>query len=578
MSTDDSSRLQRVIVEYAAAIAKGESLDPQQLLRAHPDLADHLQTLFGEYEASGHATLEATLLRRTPDADTSTINALNDPGHGTSGGIDEPTMGLDDGANKVSADSKRPMVRRFGDYELLSEVARGGMGVVYKARQISLNRIVAVKMILAGQLASGDDVLRFRVEAEAAANLDHPGIVSIYEVGCHEDQHYFSMGFVEGQSLADRIAEGPLPVDEAVALICQVAEAVQHAHQRNVIHRDLKPANVLLDQSGHARVTDFGLAKRTQVDSDLTGTGQILGTPSYMPPEQASGAQTRIDATVDVYSLGAILYSLLTGRPPFQAATPMETLLQVRDRDPVPPRQLNGGVPRDLEIICLKCLRKEPSKRYPTARAMAEDLERFRKGRPILARPASVAERGVKWARRRPVVTGLIALLVLVSTIGFAGVSWQWREAETARLAELENRQKIERLTTELLELYSRLDGAEAPETEAEKTEDQEPHTSEVVVPSPEPPHEFSLKQSDPVDGTKQAAPDTTAHSRNLRFGAAKSESDDPRPIARLRKQTEDRRAQIRRKLKAQMNEKIGELREVAPELADRYQQLAPPE
>jgi WD40 repeat protein len=284
-------------------------------------------------------------------------------------------------------------------------------------------------MILAGQLANETDVKRFYTEAEAAANLDHPGIVPIFEVGQHEGQHYFSMGFVEGQSLAQRLADGPLPPREAAALMVQVAEAIDYAHRRGVIHRDLKPGNILLDQDGHPRVTDFGLAKRLQSDSGLTGSGQIMGTPSYMPPEQAGGNRGVVGPAADVYALGATLYASITGRPPFQAATAMDTVLQVLGDEPVPPRRLNATVPRDLETICLKCLEKEPGKRYASAAALQEDLRRYLAGEPIVARPVTRLERAVKWARRRPAIAGLLALVALVTALGLGGVLWQWRTA-----------------------------------------------------------------------------------------------------------------------------------------------------
>jgi WD40 repeat protein len=310
------------------------------------------------------------------------------------------------------------------------------MGIVYRARQISLNRPVALKRILAGQLASETDVRRFCLEAEAAANLDHPGIVPIYEVGQHKGQHYFSMGFVEGQSLAQKVAAGPLPPREAAALMREVAEAVQFAHEHGVIHRDLKPANVLLDAQGRPRVTDFGLAKKLQADSGLTSTGQVMGTPSYMPPEQASGTGDGIGTAADVYSLGASLYCLMTGRPPFQASSIMDTLIQVLEREPVSPRQLNGEVSRDLETICLKCLEKDPKRRYASAQALAEDLGRHLSGEPISARPISAAERTVKWVRRRPAIAGLTAAVFVVAMVGGAGVLWQWRSAvDNARIA-----------------------------------------------------------------------------------------------------------------------------------------------
>jgi hypothetical protein len=301
------------------------------------------------------------------------------------------------------------------------------MGLVYRARQVSLNRPVALRMILAGQLAGEDEVKHFHLEAEAAANLDHPGIAPIHEIGEHEGQHFFSMGFVEGTSLAAKLADGPLPPNPAAALVVQIAEAVQYARAQSVIQCDLKPSNVLLDVHGRPKVTDFGLAKKLQADSGLTHTGQVMGTPSYMPPEQAEGKN--VGPSADVYALGAILYFLLTGRPPFQAATPMDTLLQVVRQDPVAVRQLNATVPRDLETICLKCLEKEPKRRYATALALAEELNRFLSGEPIVARPVIPAERAGKWVWRRPVIAALLGLVTLVTALGLGGVLWQWRQA-----------------------------------------------------------------------------------------------------------------------------------------------------
>ena len=278
---------------------------------------------------------------------------------------DQATLALGPVSTAETADTSPPRVRYFGDYEIIREIARGGMGVVFQARQMSLNRPVALKMILAGQLANDVDVKRFYTEAEAAANLDHPGIVPIYEVGQHEDQHYFSMGFVEGQSLSHRLADGPLPPREAAELIGRVSEAIEFAHQHGVIHRDLKPANILLDKNGNPRVTDFGLAKKIESDSGLTGSGQIMGTPSYMPPEQAGVKRGEVGPAADVYALGATLYALITGRPPFQASTPLDTVLLVVEAEPVPPSRLVPGLPRDLDTICLKCLEKDPRRRYP---------------------------------------------------------------------------------------------------------------------------------------------------------------------------------------------------------------------
>ena len=308
-------------------------------------------------------------------------------------------------------------VRYFGDYELLEEIARGGMGVVYKARQVTLNRVVAVKMILAGQLASDEDIQRFYTEAEAAAKLDHPGIVPIHEIGQYEGQHYFSMGFVEGESLASKFTDGPLPPREAAELIKQVAIAIAYAHQEGVIHRDLKPANILLDKQGQPRVTDFGLAKRVEADSGLTATGQVLGTPSFMPPEQARAETEKIGPPSDVYSLGAVLYCLAAARPPFQAATPLDTMEQVREQEPVALRALNPHVPLDLETICLKCLRKEPLRRYADAKLLVDDLQRFLNGEPILARPVGRIEKAWLWCRRKPVIASLSAIAAMLTLL-----------------------------------------------------------------------------------------------------------------------------------------------------------------
>ncbi|MFP6763028.1 MAG: serine/threonine-protein kinase, partial [Planctomycetaceae bacterium] len=293
----------------------------------------------------------------------------------------------DDGKDGNQPDGSSERVRYFGEYELLEEIARGGMGVVYKARQTKLNRIVALKMILAGQLASQDDVQRFYIEAEAAANLEHPGIVPIHEIGEHEDQHFFSMSFIEGDSLDARVKEGPMPPREAAAITQQISEAIAYAHAQGVIHRDLKPANILIDASGDSKVTDFGLAKQTKGESGLTVTGQILGTPGYMPPEQASGEIDTIGPAADIYSLGAILYALLTGRPPFQSATVMDTLVAMLEQEPVAPRQLNPALDQDLETICLKCLQKDIKRRYATADQLVAELGRYLNGEPIHARP-----------------------------------------------------------------------------------------------------------------------------------------------------------------------------------------------
>ncbi len=339
-----------------------------------------------------------------------------------------------DARGPALGDPPKPSV--VGPYEIEAEIGRGGMGIVYRARDTRLNRAVALKTIRRGLMPTRAELLRFRAEAETAAALDHPGIVPIYEVGGDDDSPYFVMALIEGRSLADLVSRGPLPARLAASYVKSAAHAVAFAHGRGVIHRDLKPANILLDRSGEPRISDFGLAKRADVGSDLTGTGEILGTPGYMPPEQADGGASGVGPLSDVYSLGATLYCLLTGRPPFQAASKIEAVRQVLERDPVPPRQLDRAIPRDLETICLKCLEKPAHRRYASADALADDLERFLDGRPIHARPVGFAGLVLRGVRRKPLVAALASALVLACVIGFAGIVWKWREADARAVAE----------------------------------------------------------------------------------------------------------------------------------------------
>jgi tetratricopeptide (TPR) repeat protein len=346
-------------------------------------------------------------------------------------------------------------------YEIECELGRGGMGVVYKARQEHLKRTVALKMILAGGHAGVDERVRFMAEAEAIAAIAHPGIVQIHEFGTHEGLPFFALEFCAGGPLSKKLAGTPLPPREAVQLVEQIARAMQAAHERGIIHRDLKPGNILLAACGFARegsaaqaaewvpkITDFGLAKRVEDDTGLTQTGAVLGTPSYMAPEQAEGKKD-VGPAVDVYALGAILYECLTGRPPFKAATPLDTLRQVVADDPVPPAQLNDKVPHDLETVCLKCLRKEPGRRYASAAKLADELGRWQRGEPVHARPVGMSERSIKWARRRPAVAALGGALILGLVVGIVGLLWFTSQLHDQREIARKERDKAEILRGE---------------------------------------------------------------------------------------------------------------------------------
>ncbi|MDE0736688.1 MAG: protein kinase, partial [Pirellulaceae bacterium] len=341
----------------------------------------------------------------------------------------------------------------FGDYELLDEIGRGGMGVVYRARQKSLDREVAVKMILAGSLADEESIKRFYVEAQAVGQLRHPNIVQVYEVGQHKGYHFFSMDYIEGQSLAEVMRSRPLSAKECVAYVKTIAEAVHNAHQAGIIHRDLKPANILTDATAQPLITDFGLAKRIKDGSAMTRTGKIMGTPSYMPPEQIGRGKEPISPASDIYALGAILYELLTGRPPFQGESSMDTMWQVLKQEPVAPRVLAPRLHIDLETIALKCLEKTPSQRYESAQALADELGRYLKGQPITARPVTWMERSWRWCKRRPLaatVASVLLILLLVLSIGGPLTVWKQRvllfdaanKAQTAHSLQNESDQR----------------------------------------------------------------------------------------------------------------------------------------
>ncbi len=360
--------------------------------------------------------------------------------------------------------------RTFGEYELLEQIGRGGMGVIYKARQLTLNRLVALKMINAGELASPTMIQRFHLEAESAANLHHPNIVPIYETGEHQGQHFFSMELIDGVGLDRHITGGGFSGDQKSAkekpsprgrqeqiarIMAKVARAVDYAHQHGILHRDIKPSNVLLDHRGEPRLTDFGLAKVVgHTGSGLTASGAIMGTPSYMAPEQAAGEGKRVTIAADIYGLGAVLYAMLTGHPPFHAETPVQTLKQVVEDEPKHPTTFGEGIDHDLATICMKCLEKEPQQRYSSATALAEDLERWLRKEPIHARPAATGERFWRWCRRNPRVAVLgasvavllvaIASLSTVVAIRFASKNEDIRAQ--ARQVELEAKKKREAL------------------------------------------------------------------------------------------------------------------------------------
>lgn len=372
-----------------------------------------------------------------------------------------PTVQLDIGKMRqlvTEAGVKSNQVRRFGDYELLEGIAQGGMGAIYKARQIKLNRTVALKTILAGRLAGEDQMKRFRAEAEAVANLDHPNIVPIYEVGDHDDQLFFSMRYVEGGSLDEHMKRFNADAHASAILMVKVARAIHFAHQHGILHRDLKPDNILLDAQGEPHITDFGLAKRVDAGENITVTGEIIGTPNYISPEQAEGKGFKLTTAVDVYGLGAILYELLTGKPPFRADSPIETLRLVIEREPQRPSTLNHRIDRDLETICLKCMEKDPPRRYGSADAVADDLDRWLRKEPIQARPSSVFYRARKWAYRRPAVAALAISMIggLCTLLGVILVNEQKLQRERDFAMAQEEIADRERLKAEALSEQSR--------------------------------------------------------------------------------------------------------------------------
>jgi tetratricopeptide (TPR) repeat protein/tRNA A-37 threonylcarbamoyl transferase component Bud32 len=407
--SEPSDRLDEAVTAYLEALENGSAPDRAVWLAHYADVAPELAEFFADQDQLD--MLAAPLREAGQGRPCDTPAPAND-------------WRRDTASEAGSATAGELLPRRLGDYELLEVIGRGGMSVVYKARQLSLNRLLAVKMIRARDPGAAVDLQRLLHEAETIAHLDHPHLVPVYEVGWDQGMPYFSMKLMEGGSLAEALPPLAVQPRAAARLMVQVARAVHHAHQRGILHRDLKPSNILLDQHGQPHVTDFGLAKRLATDSSLTQPGAIVGTPSYMAPEQARGRQGAITTATDLYGLGAVLYTLLTGQPPFRGETVLDTLEQVKEREPERPGGKNRRVDRDLETICLKCLRKEPRERYGSAEALAEDLERWLAGLPVLARRARLGERLAKWARRRPAFAAMVGFTSLMVVALLAGAVW----------------------------------------------------------------------------------------------------------------------------------------------------------
>jgi tRNA A-37 threonylcarbamoyl transferase component Bud32 len=405
LRSDEKLLLDFVCSEFSLRQEHGDTPTLAEYVERFPALAQQLELLFEVMQAIDS---EPALQAFDPDSRILSPSVVIPPTGArrtTASRNGSQPASVSDSANGSS-------FRLFGPYELIGEVARGGMGIVYKARQPKLDRIVAIKTIVPQQFESDSAVRRFQVEAEAAAKLDHPGVVPIYDVGELDGEHYLCMAYVEGESLATRVARGPLAADEAARIVRDVAEAVQHAHDRGIIHRDLKPANILIDNTGRPRVTDFGLARKQDVVTSLSSDGSVIGTPAYMSPEQALGQSDNIGPLCDVYSLGAVLFHLLTGRPPFGGSNVFEIVQRVRNEAPKKLRDLDPSIPQPLETICLRCLAKDPQDRYSNAQALADDLNRYLQGSVVSPLPSP--HRRVNWFTL-PFAAGLVAAISLLA-------------------------------------------------------------------------------------------------------------------------------------------------------------------
>ncbi|MFO0908012.1 MAG: serine/threonine-protein kinase [Isosphaeraceae bacterium] len=428
--------------------------DVDSILEQQPELASRIEAALDKGRTLPESTLPPTVPatgeKPAPTLDY-TVGAVAGGGDLPTANLafelgDEPTRTHDPAEpGTPSPERGRPRVRYFGDYELIRELGRGGMGVVHLARQVSLDRLVALKMLISGAVASEPEIRRFQNEAEAVAQLDHPGIIPILEVGEHEGQRYFSMKLIKGPSLAALVHQFKNDPRKAARIIAEAADAVHHAHQRGILHRDIKPGNILIDEQGNPHVGDFGLARRLDSDSQLTRSDAVIGTPGYLSPEQASRRRSVTTTSTDVYGLGATLYALLTGHAPFRGETFNDTLHLVREAEPDPPSRENNGIDRNLEAICLKCLAKEPNRRYASAADLAADLRHWLNDEPIAARPVGPATRVVLWCRRRPVVAGLIGALAASILLGVAGITWNWLEVRRQRDLLDQANQKVTR-------------------------------------------------------------------------------------------------------------------------------------
>jgi serine/threonine-protein kinase len=441
----EEALLARLVDELTASMRRGENPDVRTLELQYPALAQELRSLWATVcvaEALAGGGIDGQSAENRGDENGGAKSTLAWPVT-TEGTEDAPRSDFDRRTDRSPiSSSEHPLV--FGDYQVLDELGQGGMGVVFRAREIERGRVVALKRLLRGAGSSEQDFERFRLEAMAASHLAHPHIVPVFQVGDVGGQPFFTMQYIQGSTLARKLAEGPMPALEAARLLVPVCRAIQYAHDRGILHRDLKPSNILIDQEGHPYVTDFGLAKRLDIlaDPSLTPSGAMVGTPSYMPPEQARGTRRRgpLGPGSDIYSLGAILYHMLTGRAPFQAATPLETVMLVLEEDPIPPRVLNPRVSPDLEMIALRCLQKQPAHRYSSAAAMADDLEAFLRDEPVSARSTSLralAARLLSETHHAPIlekwgqlwIYHSIALLVffgITNAFHLAGVTARW--------------------------------------------------------------------------------------------------------------------------------------------------------